>query len=118
MAIGTTFTAFKDPGERLDLQRFASAVVNGLPMGRFQIVPVTFGVANQDTDIAHKLDPNNPEAVHYLVIGASAAGIVYQDNGATRKPWQQTHIFLRSSAIMNAILLLFTGVDSDVSFFT
>jgi len=114
--VAFTFTSVSDPGLRRDLQRFADGVATQTPVATFELVRVTFGTANQDVDIAHHLNPDNPESVHYVVVGQSAAGVVYQDNSATRKPWQQTHIFLRRSAVTDAIILLFLGA-TNVSFF-
>lgn len=113
------FPGVKDPILKTELERFADAQRDRQPMASFEIVRVNFTVANQDVDIPHSLRPKDPEAVHYLVIGASAAGVVYQNITGTRKAWQQTQIYLRSSAVMTAILLLFTtDPASRITFFS
>lgn len=83
-----------------------------VPYSRFEYVNVTFNAsANVDTDIPHSLSPSDPEIVRWEVVSlghTAAAGVIYKDTSATRKAWQTTHIYLRSTvASVTARLRLF-----------
>ncbi len=112
------FPGVKDATLKTELERYADGQRVRQPMAKFEIVLANFTVANQDLDIPHSLAPDDPESVHYILIGATAATSLYQDMTGTRKPWQKTHILLRSSAIARAIILLFiTDERQKVTFF-
>lgn len=89
------------------LDRFAQSTLARIPFGRYQFVDVTFATPNQDTDIAHTLAPNDPEAVRFVPVSLTAAAVLYRDNSAGKRPWQPTHIWLRASAACTVRLLLF-----------
>src|SRR3990167_6637047 len=77
-----------------------------LPHTRYEYVTVTFPLANEDRDIAHLLNPLDPETIKYQVTQQSAPAVIYQDLSGTRRPWERTHIFLRASQPTTAIILL------------
>lgn len=82
------------------------------PFGQFEYKLVTFGVADTDVAVAHRLTPPFPFQICYRVLQQSAAGSVYYDATATRRPWTQGTIFLRASAPMTAVILLTTPVNT------
>ncbi len=87
-----------------------------LPFARYQYVNVTFATANVDVDIPHNLRfPNleNPELIRYVVDRQSAPGVIYQDMSPDRRPWEFTHIFLRSSVPTVARILLYLEVETE-----
>lgn len=83
------------------------------PIAKFEYVTVTFNSsANADTDIAHSLDPKDPESVHYQVVKIDRAARIYNDTSATRKAWQTNVIYLRSdtgSAVATLLLSVAPG---------
>jgi hypothetical protein len=83
-------------------------LITGSPYAQYERVEVTFpSTANIDTVVRHSLLPQSPTDVEYHIVGKDRAGEVYHDYSATRKPWSQGYIVLRSSvASMKATLLL------------
>lgn len=109
-----------DPSPRLDdLERDLNDLqgqVDRLPvsaLGRWQYVNVTFGGADEDTDIAHTLRPPNPEAVRWVPVTLSAGAIIYRGGDASRLAWTSTHIWLRASSACDARLLLYLEPATD-----
>lgn len=82
-------------------------------MGRFAYVDVEFTAADTDTDIAHTLKPGRPDNVRWLVVSRDADVAVYRDGSATALPWQDTFIWLRSTAAANVRLLLFIEPNEE-----
>ena len=68
---------------------------------------MTFTSAGVDMDIAHTLNPTDPENVRFLIISRVGDASIYRDSSASRKLWQATHIWLRADAACTARLLLF-----------
>lgn len=84
-------------------------LVLGSPFARYQRVVVTFP-STPDTDVVvpHSLNLNDPESVEYIVLKASKAGVVYNDQSATRKAWQQGYVVLRSNVASLVATILLT----------
>lgn len=87
-------------------QRGEEQLAKLIPFSKYEYVTVVFDTADIDVAIPHGLSAENPEWVRYEVVRISSAGVVYQDLSATRKPWQNTHIYLRSSAVAVARIRL------------
>lgn len=69
------------------------------PVAQYQVVTVTFpATPGLDKIVRHKLNVENPNDIYVTVLRQSVAGSVYEDKTATRKPWQQGYIVLRSDA--------------------
>lgn len=83
-------------------------LLNGSPFGQYQYVDVVFSsTPNADTVVRHSLDVVSPENINYIPVKLNAAGVVYNDQSATRKLWGQGFIVLRASvASLKAKLLL------------
>lgn len=96
---------------RADL-RPAADDLRATPFGQFEYKLVTFATADTDTMVTHRLTPPAPMQVCYRVVQQSAAGSVYYDASATRRPWTQNMMLLRASAPMTAVLLLTTPVNT------
>lgn len=80
---------------------------NRLPIARYQFINVRFETAGEDVVIKHRLAPVNAEQVMYQVVRLTSAAVIYQDQTPTRKPWQRSHIYLRSDIPTAATLMLF-----------
>lgn len=73
-------------------------LLKGSPWAQYQRVDVTFpSTPNTDLFINHKLKVANPDTIEYYPTRLSAAGIVYNDQSATRIVWTQNYIVLRSN---------------------
>lgn len=84
-------------------------LLKGSPFSQYQRVTVTFpSTPNTDLVVNHKLsNVANPESIEYHPTKLSAAGIVYNDQSASRKPWTTSYIVLRSNvASLQATLVL------------
>lgn len=106
------FETFKEQGQRADLDRERAARLRATPLSRYQVVSVTFDTPDKDVDIAHELAPQDPEQVCFQVVRQNGTGVVYQDMTPTRLPWQQSHVFLRSSAPTDVEIMLFMPVSA------
>lgn len=99
----------KDPAISRALDQLEVYINKTAPFGKFEYVDVTFNAtANVDTDIVHTLMPINPETVQYQVLRIDRAASIYHDTSASRKPWRQNLIYLRSSAANAVATLLLT----------
>lgn len=104
-----------------DLRRVARQLDQRSPFGMFEYVDVVFNAtANNDTMIRHALAPSDPEGVDWQVVRIelpSAPGtvpVVYRDGSASRRPWGDGYIVLRSTvASLKATLLLTTRQRSS-----
>lgn len=76
------------------------------PYGQYEVVDVVFGDAYVDTEVLHHLNPATPEHIDYQVIRRGQAGVVYHDMSATRKPWRDGAITLRSNIAGARVTLL------------
>lgn len=91
------------------LQRPDGILITGSPYAKYQRVTVTFpSTPDTDTVIPYTGDiAANPEDVEYFVVKQDRAGSIYNDQSATRKPWQQGYVVLRSSVgSLSATILL------------
>jgi hypothetical protein len=98
-----------------ETQRLEGELKKSSPYVRSEYVTVTFpSTLGQDIDIAHTLDPDDPDAVDYEVVGrasttlAGAAitqGFVYHDTSGTRRAWGSNYITLRCSQASNILTL-------------
>lgn len=101
------FPGIKDPDLKSQLTGWGQTVEDRLPFAKWQYVTAVFTAANADLVVPHGLNPIDPESVRWIPVGQSAAASIYQDTSASRKPWQRTHLYLRSSATGTVRLLLF-----------
>lgn len=92
-----------------NLQRPDGILITGSPWAQYERVTVTFP-ATPNTDLViryHQLTPIDPTVVEYYTLKKSAAGNIYNDYSASRKPWKPGFIILRSDvASLQATLLL------------
>lgn len=106
-----------NPSEQpLDLQALKGevGVRRALPYAQYEYVSVTFNAtANADTDIRHNLQPPTAEDIDWQVVGLEFSSapatipIVYRDASATRRPWGDNFLVLRSNvSSLTATLLL------------
>jgi hypothetical protein len=65
------------------------------PLYRFEYVTVTFPTLNQDYDVAHSLNPPDPDEVDYEVVRKDRSCDVYNDQSGTRRTWGAGYITLR-----------------------
>lgn len=79
---------------------------------KFCFVNAEFLAADQDLVIPHTLRPQDPHSVRYTVIETSAPTVVYQDFGASRTPWQRSHILLRATLPATVRLMLFIEAET------
>lgn len=71
-----------------------------------EFVSVTFSLgANTDHQVPTKLRPFDPESVRYQVVATDRATTIYNDESATRTPWSEGFVILRSSTA-NAVVRL------------
>jgi hypothetical protein len=84
-----------------------------LPVQKWQYVTVIFDTPDQDVDIKHRLNPVDAESVMYKVVRLSGPAVIYQDLAPGRKPWERTHIFLRASQPVGAVILLFLPNEEE-----
>jgi hypothetical protein len=94
--------------EAADIYRIYDLISKQCPFGRYQFVQVTFPFVSTDVAIYHTLDTKDPDQVGYISVQQSAGGRVSQDTSVNHTPWQKGVIYLRSSSVMTATLLLFT----------
>lgn len=97
-----------------------------VPFAKFEYVSVTFSAADTDTDIPITLNPTDPEAVRWIVVGTEGTATalvggwdgpvvslslspsaIYRDGSASRRAWTPTTIWLRSQQAGTFRLLLF-----------
>lgn len=74
----------------------------------YQYVDVTFGSANTDLDIRHSIATAQPDNINYQLVRADRATSLYHDQSATRKPWAEGYVILRSSAANAVCRILLT----------
>lgn len=78
------------------------------PFAKFTFVDVTFGTANTDYIITHKLETPDPEVIRWWAIKNDTAGVVYRDAGTPPRVWGEGYVVLKCSvANANVRLLLF-----------
>lgn len=83
---------------------------NSVPFAKFQYVTVVVATAATDVDIPHDLQPEDPDAVRWLVVNTESTpsgGSLYRDSSASRLPWSHTRLWLRSTHAGSFRLLLF-----------
>ncbi len=86
---------------------FFRQFVQASPYFSFEYVEVTFGAANTDLDIRHGIATASPDNIQYTLVRADRATSIYNDQSATRKPWNDGYVILRSSvANANCRILL------------
>lgn len=93
-------------GATAQLAALSQQISRQSPIARWQLVTALFTAADTDVDLTHTLPAVSPEDVLYLPVQQSAAGVIYHDCSATRKPWPAKTVILRSSAANNRVTLL------------
>jgi hypothetical protein len=78
------------------------------PASQYQEVDVTFGAADTDFEILHRLQPPTPEHVNYQILRKDRAADVYHDATVTRKAWRDGVVILRCSTANAKVTLLLT----------
>ena len=68
------------------------------PFRLYQYVDVTFGAADTDKDIRHTILTVSPDDIDYQLVRSDRSTNIYNDHSATRKPWGEGYVILRSSA--------------------
>ena len=81
------------------------------PITKWQIVTVAVPTADTDTIVPHTLPTADPEQLNYELIRGTAAGFLYHDGSATRRPWGPGYVILRASAPMTADVRLTVAAD-------
>lgn len=82
------------------------------PYAQYVYVDVVFGEAGVDVLVPHTLRPGHPEQVNYGVVKTTSTCRVYHDGSATRRPWGNGYIVLRSD-VDNASVRLLLSVEQD-----
>lgn len=83
------------------------------PFAQYQVVDVIFTEAHVDTDIPHTLQPPSAELVGYQVMRQSQPAQIYHDVSATRKPWADGVIRLRSNVAGAHVRLMLAVEHKD-----
>src|SRR5688572_20159016 len=78
------------------------------PYAQYEIVDVVFGAADADYEVRHSLKPPTPEHIDYTVLRQGQAAIIYHDMSATRTPWREGVLTLRSNITNARVTLLLT----------
>lgn len=97
------------------LAQLENSLLKFCPTRKWEIQTVVFpSTPNTDLDIAHKLNPNNPEAVDVTVLSSTAPVWVYRDGSSTRVAWSQGLIRVRATTpSARVVLLLSVAADTD-----
>ena len=98
-----------------EAKRVEGELKKSSPFARYEYVTVTFpSGADTDIDVAHTLDPDDPDLIDYEVVGrashstsgtALTQGHVYHNTSGSRRAWGSNYITLRCTAASNIITL-------------
>lgn len=99
----------------MTLEQLEDALLRYCPSRQWEIREVTFpSNANTDLDIAHGLEPLDPENVDFVVLRSAQPVLVYADSTATRTAWSTGVIRLRCTGPSAKVVLLLTvGADGS-----
>lgn len=77
----------------------------GSPFASFAYVDVNFTVADAETSISHEFKGVDPESIRWIPLTVEGKAYLYRPIG-TRNAWDENTIWLSSSAVSRARLLL------------
>jgi hypothetical protein len=80
--------------------------VKKLRVAQQQTVTVTFLNTNQDQDVSHTLQVEDPENITYEIVRSDRPVVVYDNRDVPRRAWTKSYITLRANATATVILRL------------
>ncbi len=97
------------------LKTWSADIKRARAFTQYQYVDVVFNAtANADTDIVHTLKPPTVDSLDWEVVGVNfaaapaAAPVIYRDTSATRRPWGNGYLVLRSNVASLSVTLRLT----------
>lgn len=102
------FEAFENKGQHDQLVKERTSRLQSSPIGCFCYVTVTFPSAYSDIPIPHTLPlAGDPNLVRWLAVGQEFDGSIFRSPDAGRRQFVPGLIYLQSTEIGTARLLLF-----------